>query len=347
MRCCSRRATVVYARAGDVFTPLAVRGRTAPPAFAVQSALIAAFQERTTPLAAERWTARRSTSITPFERAAIETLEVALLVPFRRGPELVAFSCLGPKRSGDIYTPTDLAWLGAVAGKISDRLLALDVIAVTEQARAMQEALRRYVPGAVAARLASGQDMEAGERDVTVLFVDIRGYTGFSEARQAEEIFHTVNRYTEMVSQLVRARGGSVVEFHGDGLLAVFGAPDAMPMKERAAVQVGCEIVAAMAALPAPAPTGAPLAVGVGIGTGPAFVGNIQSSDRLIWTVIGNPVNLAARLQSMTRELDAAVAIDDTTFRRAGRETCAAFVRHADLPIRGRAQPETVHALPL
>ncbi len=49
----------------------------------------------------------------------------------------------------------------------------------------------------------------------------------------------------------------------------------------------------------------------------------------------------------MTHELDAAMAIDDTTFRRAGRETCAAFVRHADLTIRGRAQPETVHALPL
>ena len=90
-----------------------------------------------------------------------------------------------------------------------------------------------------------------------------------------------------------------------------------------------------------------PLSVGVGISTGPAFVGNIQSSDRFIWTVIGDTVNVAARLQSMTRELDAAVAIDNTTFRRAGREICAAFVRHADLAIRGRSQPETVHALPL
>jgi adenylate cyclase len=211
------------------------------------------------------------------------------------------------------------------------------------------------VPAAVAERLASGQDVEAGEREVTVLFVDIRGYTGFSEAREAEEIFHTVNRYTETVSQLVRARGGSVVEFHGDGLLAVFGAPDALAMKERAAVQVARDIVVAMGALPTPSrnggatqmPAAGPLSVGVGIGTGPAFVGNIQSSDRFIWTVIGDTVNLAARLQSMTRELDAAVAIDDTTFRRAGRETCAAFVCHADLAIRGRAQPETVHALPL
>ena len=57
--------------------------------------------------------------LTPFERAAIETLEVAVLVPFRRGPDLFAFWCLGPKRSGDIYTPTDLALLGAVAGKVA------------------------------------------------------------------------------------------------------------------------------------------------------------------------------------------------------------------------------------
>ena len=116
---------VLYARAGDVFTPLAARGRNAPPTFAARSALIAALEERTTPLAAQRWTAWRTASLTPFERAAIETLDVAVLVPMRRGSELTALWCLGPKRSGDIYTPTDLALLGAVAGAISDRLFAL------------------------------------------------------------------------------------------------------------------------------------------------------------------------------------------------------------------------------
>ena len=340
-------SSVLYARNAEVFTPMSVRGRTAPPAFATQSGLIATLQERTTPLAADRWTARRSAALTPFERAALQTLDVAVLIPIRRGPDLVAFLCLGPKRSGDIYTPTDLALLGAVAGKISDRLLALDASAVTAQARAMQEALRRYVPGAVAQRIVSGREVEAGEREVTVLFVDIRGYAGFSEPREAEEIFGTVNRYTETVSQLVQARGGVVVEFHGDGMLAVFGAPDEVPMKERAAVQAARDIVAAMAALPGPGDGGQPaLAVGVDIATGPAFVGNIQSSDRFIWTVIGNTVNLAARLQSLTRELDAAVAIDDTTFRRAAR-ACADFVRHADRAIRGRSESQTLHTLPI
>src|SRR5262249_55987034 len=115
---------VLYARAGDVFTPLAARGRNAPPTLAARSALIAAPEEPTTRLAARRWTAWRTASLTPFERAAIETLDVAVLVPMRRGSELTALWCLGPKRSGDIYTPTDLALLGAVAGTVCDRPFA-------------------------------------------------------------------------------------------------------------------------------------------------------------------------------------------------------------------------------
>ena len=123
-RYCASGVVVLYARAGDGFTPRQ-RAMQRAPAFAAGSPLIAALQERTTPLAARRWTVRRTASLTPFERAAIETLDVAVLVPIRRGADLAAFWCLGAKRSGDIYTPTDLALLGAVAGAISDRLLAL------------------------------------------------------------------------------------------------------------------------------------------------------------------------------------------------------------------------------
>jgi class 3 adenylate cyclase len=340
-------STLLYARSGEVFAPMLVRGRTAPPAFDAHSTVVAALQARTTPLAAARWTQRHTTSLSAFERSALATLDVAVLMPIRRGSDLVAFSCLGAKRSGDIYTPTDLALLGAVAGQISERLLSLDAAALAEQAQAAQAALRRYVPGAVAERVASGRDMETGEREVTVLFVDIRGYTGFSEAREAAEIFHTVNAYTETVSRLVQSHGGSVVEFHGDGMLAVFGALEAVPRKERDAVEAARAIPAAIATLPAPDGGVRPgLSVGVGIATGLAFVGNIQSSDRFIWTVIGNTTNLAARLQSLTREFDAAVAIDDTTFERAGT-ACADFICRRDVPIRGRSQPVTVHTLPL
>ncbi len=113
----------------------------------------------------------------------------------------------------------------------------------------MQESLRRYVPGAIAEQLSSGGELASGEREVTVLFVDIRGYTGFSESRRAEEIFSTVNRYTETVSAIVQKHGGSVVEFNGDGMMAVFGAPRELAHKERAAVDAGYEIVEAVGAL--------------------------------------------------------------------------------------------------
>ncbi len=212
----------------------------------------------------------------------------------------------------------------------------------------MQESLRRYVPGAIADQLASGEEMASGEREVSVLFVDIRGYSSFAERRKAEEIFSAVNRYTETVSQIVRKHGGSVVEFNGDGMMTVFGAPQALDQKERAAVAAGREIVSAVEAIPVGEGEGGgtTLTVGVGIATGSAFVGNTQAVDRMIWSAIGNTANLAARLQNLTREWSAALLIDAATWHAlgaAGRD----FEKHAGIPIRGRQQIEDLYALPL
>jgi adenylate cyclase len=200
----------------------------------------------------------------------------------------------------------------------------------------------------VAARVVSGQGLEASEREISVLFVDIRGYTTYSEGRTAEEIFSTVNRYTEAVSRVVRQHGGTIVEFNGDGMMAVFGAPDPLTEKERATVMAGREIVAAVRslALGKAKPESQPLEVGVGVATGQAFVGNIQSVDRLIWSAIGNTTNLAARLQSLTRDLAAAIVIDARTWTSAG-DAAADFESHERTPIRGRRQTEDVYVLPL
>ena len=89
----------------------------------------------------------------------------------------------------------------------------------------MQRRLGSYVPGAVARQINMGDELEPAEREVTVLFVDIRGYSALSEGRAPDEIFSTVNSYTLTVSELVNKFGGSVVEFNGDGMMAVFGAP--------------------------------------------------------------------------------------------------------------------------
>src|SRR5262249_60826887 len=100
----------------------------------------------------------------------------------------------------------------------------------------MSEGLRRYVPEPVAARLERGQPIEGGEREVSVLFVDIWGYTAYSEQQAAGTVFSMVNRYTEAVSEVIQRRGGTVVEFLGDGLMAVFGALAPPPPHPRPAL---------------------------------------------------------------------------------------------------------------
>jgi len=342
-------ALVVYAIAEQSYAPVFAEGRAVPPAFELDSPLIGTLRKRHAALSLSAAGRRPDeAAIGPFDRAALETLGAEVVVPVQRDAALAAFLCLGPKRSGDVYTSTDLSLLAAVAEKVSTELRRFDQEEVTREAHAMQESLRRYVPGAIAEQLSSGAELTSGEREVSVLFVDIRGYTGFAESRAAEEIFSTVNRYTETVSHIVQKHGGSVVEFNGDGMMAVFGAPRELAHKERAAVEGGREIVEAVAALAVEGAQGEPttLSVGVGIATGDAFVGNIQAVDRMIWSAIGNTTNLAARLQSLTRELDASVVIDAATWERA-QSAAGDFDKRPGVVIRGRRETQDVYALPL
>ena len=334
----------IYAREGEAFAPILARGAPAPPAFPLQSPLISALEARAVPLAAARWSERSDASRDPFERAALETLGAAAVLPVRRGSTLAAFVALGPKRSGDVYTTSDFALLAAVGSRVSERLAHIDQAELLHGAHALQASLRRYVPGALADRVARGEEPPAGEREVTVLFVDIRGYTQLAEGLAAPEIFSAINRHTERVSALVGEHGGAVVEFHGDGLLAVFGAPDPLPRKERAAVAAAREIVKAVGSRSRDE-GGPALTVGVGVATGPAYVGNVRGHDREIWSVIGNPTNLAARLQALTRELGAVIAIDGAT-RRAADYVCSDFTGAGSVPIRGRSAPVDVWFLP-
>jgi len=329
---------VTYAREEDVFTPVFVRGRAVPPAFDANSPLVTALQGRTGPLVAGNLVRSGEAELSPFDRAALETLDVATIGPTHRRGNLVAFQCLGPKRSGDIYTATDLALLSAVSSKVADLLDRFDDEAVLTEARQMQSALRRYVPGAVAEGLVRGEELPMGEQEVSVLFVDIRGYVRLAEGLDPGEIFSTVNQYTEKVSNVVQSHGGCVVEFNGDGMMAVFGAPKPLDDKEACAVAAAREVVTALER--------SEISVGIGIATGSAFVGDIQSADRHIWSVIGNTTNLAARLQALTRKLDAAIAVDAAT-RSAAGPACRGFLMHADVRIRGRSEPLDVFALPL
>jgi class 3 adenylate cyclase len=337
---------VFYARSGDTFAPIFQRSRAAPVAFEATGPLGSVLGSCRAPLAAQAGLRRGGAlDLRPFDRAVLETLGATVVVPIRRRDELTGFVCLGRKSSGDVYTSTDLALLAAVGSKLSSELLHLDDRDIIEDARAMQERLRRYVPEPVARQLVGAQDLMSGERDVSVLFVDMRGHSSYAEKRDTHEIVSTVNRFTELVSSIVQQHGGAVVEFSGDGLMALFGASDDLTHKERSAVEAGREVVTAVASL-MPSGSDHPLSVGVGIATGRAFVGNVRAADHLIWTAIGNTPNLAARLQALTREFDASMVIDAPTRREAPYVT-ADFIKYERIPIRGLSRPFDLYVLPL
>lgn len=359
------RSCGIWAPADADLVPVVAAGADADevalPVLPGGSPLLEALLERTAPLDVARWQrARLAAERAAGERAAderaageraIETLDAAIVVPVRPGGVLAAAIGLGAKRSGDVYTPTDLALLAAVGDKLAGELLRIDAAVHLRHERDMREAFRRYVPAPVAARLTRGQSIEGGEREVSVLFVDIRGYSTLSEGRGAGAVFSLVNRYTEAVSAVIQRRGGTVVEFLGDGLMAVFGAPEPLPQHARAAVEAARDVagtVRAIALSPDDSRPGGsvPIAVGVGVASGRAFVGNVRTNDRLVYTAIGDVVNLASRIERLTRELDAAVAIDAHTHDAAGSST-AGFRRHPGVPIRGRAGAVDVWALPL
>ena len=195
--------------------------------------------------------------------------------------------------------------------------------------------------GAIAEELASGGSLEEGEREVSVLFVDVRGYTSFAERRAAPEIFDSVNRYTRTVSDVVLRHGGVVVEFNGDGMMAVFGAPRPLPRKEEAALRAARDLAAEVGALEI---EGTRLSVGVGVASGPAFVGSVRAIDRNIWSALGNTTNLAARLEKLTRDLDVQVAVDAATWTAAGPFGEGFEARPAQR-IRGRTEPVDVYVL--
>jgi class 3 adenylate cyclase len=336
---------LIYAPLGSGFAPVFARGiatEDAPPALAAPPALVEALRAGDGPIDLHRWPLAE---LDEAGRAAIEQLRAAVLLPVHRNGELAAVVCLGTKRSGDIYTATDLALLGAAADKMSDTLQRFDAAVILRHERAMRDALRRYVPAPVAARLSRGQSIDGGECEVSVLFVDIRGYTTYSERQTAGDVFSMVNRYTEAVSGVIERRGGTVVEFLGDGVMAVFGAPEPLPDHARASVEAACEIVATVRRLGLAA-ADAPIDVGVGIATGRAFVGNVRTNDRLVYTALGDVVNLASRIERLTRDLHASVAIDAHTHTAAG-QAGSGFRRHDRIPIRGRAEPVDVYTLPL
>ncbi|MGZ6777989.1 MAG: adenylate/guanylate cyclase domain-containing protein, partial [Mycobacterium sp.] len=162
----------------------------------------------------------------------------------------------------------------------------------------LQGAFGTYVDPALAARLLEqGDDVFTGERrEVTVMFVDIRDFTPFAEANTAEDTVARLNALFEIVVPAVVEAGGHVNKFLGDGALAVFGAPNDLAEHADAALTAAVLIHRLVAER-----VGGELRIGIGINTGVVIAGTIGGGGKLEFTLIGDAVNVAARVEQLTK----------------------------------------------
>jgi adenylate cyclase len=184
------------------------------------------------------------------------------------------------------------------------------VAGLRERAR-LREAFGAFVDPALTERvLTEGTDLRGEEIEASVLFLDVRGFSEFAERAPAQEVVACLNELYEAVVPVIQRHGGHANKFVGDGLLAVFGAPEHRPDHAARAVAAACEIAELVRA-----GVRGELRVGLGVNSGRVVVGTIGGGGRRDFTVIGAPVNTAARVEAATRVTGDDVLITETTLR--------------------------------
>jgi len=231
-------------------------------------------------------------------------------------------------------TPLAAAWTFYVSAGLAE---------VLRERRARREAVAmfsRFVNPHVVKQLIERGGIEgAGQtREVTLLFSDIRGFTSLSETRRPDEVVALLNRYFSLQVEVVFRHGGSLDKFIGDCIMALWGAPLDDP--QHASHAVACALDMADTLLEFKRELGAAnldFDVGIGLHSGPAVVGLIGSDRRREYTAIGDTVNLASRIEGLTKDAKRRILVSRDTMERCG--DAFDFVSCGTFPVKGRAQP--------
>jgi adenylate cyclase len=192
-------------------------------------------------------------------------------------------------------------------------------------------------------------DLQLGgeEREVTILFSDLRDFTGLSEKLPPTEVLALLNRYLDRMSGIIEQHGGVIDKYIGDAIMALFGAPVPLPDAPARAVAAAREMARALDGLNAELRAeGKPaLAFGIGINTARVVAGNMGSKNRLNYTVIGDGVNLASRLEGLTKDPAYATPIIVSEATLAGMAPRPAARELGEVKVKGKSQAVKIYAL--
>ena len=203
----------------------------------------------------------------------------------------------------------------------------------------IRDAFGTYVDRDVAEHiLCAAGSLEAQELDVTLMFVDVRGFTTFAERLRPTEVVTTLNRLFERIVPIVHDHGGHVDKYAGDGLMAVFGAPRRQDRHADDALGAALQIADAVHE-----EFSGSLTVGVGLNSGPVVAGNVGGAGRLEFSVIGDAVNVAARVETATRQTGDTVLLTGATLSQLTGDR-GDFEPRPGLALKGKTNPVAVYA---
>ncbi len=203
----------------------------------------------------------------------------------------------------------------------------------------LREAFGAFVDPALADQvLERGVGLEGEEVEVTVLFLDIRDFTSFAERSSARDVVAELNRFYDYVVPLLASHGGHANKFIGDGLLGVFGAPDGLDDHADRAVEAALQIAEVIEEA-----YDGELRIGIGVNSGSVVSGTVGGGGRLEFTVIGDTVNTAARVEEATRETGDVVLITEATTRLLEADH-GGFVPRGRVPLKGKAEHVQLYA---
>jgi adenylate cyclase len=269
---------------------------------------------------------------------------VALVLIFR---EQLPF---GPGQSpeskvGYIMRPVILLLGGVTAGLVAARIrsgILRSLHAAEERRRIVQMFGQHVSPAVVNQLLAQPTGLQTELRDVCILVLDIRNFTAFAETTAPDSIVNYLNQLWGKAVEIFNRHHGVVNKFLGDGFMAVFGAPLVMGNHCQNAINAARELVAEIKRA-TDASEIPPTQIGIGLHSGEALVGNIGSTERREYTVIGDVVNVAFRIEQLNKELNSSFLVSESVQETVGE--LEGVESSASVPIRGRNATVRVYKL--
>jgi adenylate cyclase len=187
--------------------------------------------------------------------------------------------------------------------------------------------------------------LQGDEREIAILFADLRGFTSLSENRLPYDVVFVLNRYFNAMGKAVEEAGGRIDKFIGDGVMALFGIERGVALGSRNALEAARRMAQSLEELNRSLASDlpAPLRIGIGLHSGPVIVGEMGYGPATSLTAIGDAVNTASRLEALTKEFDAQLIVSAPLAAHAGVDL-SAFARH-QIDLRGRSQALDIYVM--